>query len=110
MGTECGYAPVGTKHGWCDLFPERRTSDVHVEDVVDGYGVGRHRAARIDQKRTGLAVEPPHSVIVPAQVLPPDFTDIIRTVPARLKIDDPDAGMVQLHAAIIDGAAPITIP
>ncbi len=76
---------------------------------MDGYGVGRHGTARIDQKCAGLVIEPPHLVSASAQVLPPDLAYVVRAVTTCFEIDDADAGLVRLHALIIDDATLITM-
>ena len=58
---------------------------------MNGYGVGRHGPSWIDQKRVGLAFEPPDLVFALAQVLPPDLAYVFRAVAARLEIDNADA-------------------
>ena len=80
-----------------------------VEDMMHGHGVRRHGPAWIDQKRAGLAIEPPHLVVASAQVLPADLANVVRAVATRLEIDDADAKLVRLHAVIIDAAALITM-
>ena len=82
---------------------------MHIKDVVYGHGIGRHGAAWIDQKRGGLAIEPPNVIFASAQVLPPDLAYVVRAVTTRLEIDDADAGLLRLHALIIDDATLITM-
>ena len=71
---------------------------MHVKDVMDGYGVGRHGPAWIHEKRAGIAIEPPNVVVALTQVLPPDLAYVIRPVSACFKIDDTDAQLIQLYA------------
>ena len=80
-----------------------------IEDVLDGDGVRRYGTAWVDQICTGLGVKPPHEVFALAQVLPTDLADVIRAVSTRLEIDEADAELVHLDAAITDHEALITM-
>ena len=81
---------------------------MRIKDMMHGHGRG-HGTAWIDQKRGGLAIEPPNVIVASAQVLPPNLAYVIRAGTARLEIDDADAGLMRLHAVIIDDAALITM-
>ena len=82
---------------------------MRIKDVMHGHGVGRHGMAWIDQKSGRLAIEPPNVIFASAQVLPANLAHVVRAGTARLEIDDADAGLVRLHAVIINDATLITM-